>query len=81
MNALFPDADDFRTLLLPALHSSLQSSYGRMNTDVQVCFIETNAINPAQMTNLLRETVVGFNQELFNALLDFKVPLTPLFEP
>lgn len=79
-NALFPDADDFRTLLLPALHSSLQSSYGRMNTDVQVCFIETNTISPTQMTNLLWESVVGFNQELFNALLDYNVPVTPLFE-
>lgn len=79
-NSLFPDADDFRTLLLPALHSSLQTPYGRMNSDVQVRLIKSNAIDPAHMTNLLRETVVTFNQELFNALLDYGVPVSSVFE-
>ena len=79
-NALFPDADDFRGLVLPALESGLKSSYGRMNTDVQVDFIKSAGIETVHMHKLLRESVVSFNKELFDALLDYGVPVTTLFE-
>ena len=79
-NALFPDADDFRSLVLPALESSLKSSCGRMNTDIQIDFIKSTGIDPAHMCNLLRESVLGFNKALFDALLDHGVPVSTLFE-
>ena len=79
-NALFPDADDFRSLVLPALESSLKSSCGRMNTDIQVDFIKSTGIEPAHMQNLLRESVLSFNNALFDALLDYGVPVSTLFE-
>ena len=79
-NALFPDADDFRSLVLPALESGLKTSYGRMNTDIQVDFIKSAGIEPVHMHNLLRESVLSFNKELFDALLDHGVPVSTLFE-
>lgn len=79
-NALFPDADDFRSLVLPALESGLKTSYGRTNTDVQVDFIKSTGIEPLYMQNLLRESVLSFNKELFDALLDYGVPVSTLFE-
>lgn len=79
-NALFPDADDFRNLVLPALEYGLKTSYGRTNTDVQVDFIKSTGILPANMHNLLRESVLSFNKELFDALLDYDVPVSTLFE-
>ena len=79
-NALFTDADDFRSLVLPALESGLKTPYGRMNTDVQVDFIKSAGIEPIRMHNLLRESVLSFNKELFDALLDCGVPVSTLFE-
>ena len=79
-NSLFPDADDFRSLVLPALECGLKTSYGRMNTDVQVDFIKSAGIDPVHMHNLLRESVLSFNKELFDALLDYGVPVSTLFE-
>ena len=79
-NSLFPDADDFRSLVLPALECGLKTSYGRMNTDVQVDFIKSAGTDPVQMHNLLRESVLSFNKELFDALLDYGVPVSTLFE-
>lgn len=79
-NALFSDAGDFRSLVLPALETGLRSPYGRMNTDVQVDFIKSTGIEPAHMHNLLRESVLSFNKELFDALLDYGVPVSTLFE-
>ena len=79
-NSLFPDSDDFRSLVLPALECGLKTSYGRMNTDVQVDFIKSAGIDPAHMHNLLRESVLSFNKELFDALLDYGVPVSTLFE-
>ncbi len=79
-NALFPDADDFKSLVLPALESGLKTSYGRMNTDVQVDFVKSTEIEPVNMHNLLRESVLSFNKELFDALLDYGVPVSTLFE-
>ena len=80
-NSLFPDADDFKSLVLPALECGLKTSYGRMNTDVQVDFIKSAGIDPVRMHNLLRESVLTFNKDLFDALLNYGVPVsTPLFE-
>ena len=79
-NSLFPDADDFRSLVLPALESGLKSPYGRMNTDVQVDFIKSIGIEPVNMHNLLRESVLSFNKELFDALLDYGVPVSTVFD-
>lgn len=79
-NALFPDASDFRSLVLPALESGLKTPYGRTNTDVQVDFIKSTGIEPVNMHKLLRESVLTFNKELFDALLDCGVPVSTLFE-
>ena len=79
-NGLFPDADDFRSLVLPALESGLKSPYGRMNTDVQVDFIKSTGMEPVDMHNLLRESVLSFNKELFDALLDYGVPVSTVFD-
>lgn len=79
-NTLFPDADDFRSLVLPALESGLKTSYGRTNTDVQADFIKFTGIEPVYMHNLLRESVLSFNKELFDALLDYGVPVSTLFD-
>jgi len=79
-NKLFSDAADFRELVLPALLSSLKSPYGRMNTDVQVGFLEKTAIEASDMGYLLRESVLRFNPNLFHALLDYGVPVNLAFE-
>ena len=79
-NTLFPDADDFRSLVMPALELGLQSSYGRMNTDVQIDFIRSTKIDPVHICNLLRESVLTFNKQLFDALLDLGVPVSARFE-
>lgn len=78
-NTLFPDAKDFNSLLFPAIYASLKSEYGRMNTDVQIGFIEKNQIDPLLMSDLLRDSVLSFNVELFDALLDYGVHATVLF--
>lgn len=80
-NSLFPDTEDFKTLLLPALHNSLESRYGRMNSDLKLEFIKKLAIEPSMLTDLLRDSVVGFNTELYNGLLDYGVPIQESFGP
>lgn len=79
-NTLFSDAVDFKDLLLPALHHSLYSAYGRMNTDVQVAYIDIHQIDPSSLGDLLRDSVVHFNKELFEALLHRSVPVDGRFE-
>ena len=80
-NALFPDAADFNELLLPALHSSLRSSeYGRMNADVQIAFIDESKIDPSRLTRLLQQSVIDYNQALFEELLDRRVPASGILE-
>lgn len=79
-NTLFPDAGDFRSLALPALEPGLQSAYGRMNTDIQVGFIKSAGIKPDDLHGLLHESVLAFNKQLFDALLDFGVPVNAMFE-
>ena len=56
------------------------SSTGRMNTDVQIDFIKANTIRPLDLTGLLRDSVTSFNTVLFNALLDYDVPVTDTYE-
>src|SRR5204862_6583643 len=79
-NLLFPDASDFKNLLLPALLSSLDSDYGRMNTDVQIAFIDEIHVEPSLLTDLLREIIVGFHPQLFDSLLERKVQVTGRFD-
>lgn len=79
-NALFPDADNFRSLVLPALELSLNTPYGRMNTDIQIDFIKSTGVEAAHMNSLLRESVLSFNKALFDALLDYGVPVSSFFE-
>ena len=78
-NSLFPDAVDFRDLMLSALHASLISAYGRMNSDVQISFIRETLIQPSQMTELLRESVESFNVDLYQGLLEYGVPINGVF--
>ena len=51
-----------------------------MNTDVQVGCFKDNNIEPSHLTGLLRDSVTSFNAPLFNALLDYGVPVTATFE-
>ncbi|KAL8655378.1 MAG: hypothetical protein Q9210_000912 [Variospora velana] len=74
-HALFAEAEDFPGILCPALLAGLRSPYGRINSDVQMGFIKSNALEPSSLTELLRESVVSYNTELFNALLDYGVPV------
>lgn len=56
------------------------SSIGRMNTDVQIGCFKDNGIQPAHLTGFLRDSVTSFNTPLFNALIDYGVPVTETFE-
>ena len=75
-NNLFPDTKDFRDLALPALLDSLKSPYGRMNTDVQLYLIEWAGIEPSALGYLICESVLSFNVDLFDGLLDYGVHAT-----
>lgn len=79
-NTLFSDAKEFNELLLPAIQSGIQLEYGRMNSDIQIGFIQSNEIDPLEMNDLLRDSVLNFNVELFDALLDYGVHANGLFE-
>lgn len=79
-NTLFSEAEDFRGLVLPALETGLRSSCGRMNTDVQIGFIKSTDIHADQLLSLLRHSVLSFNKNLFDALLEYGVPVTSLYE-
>ncbi|KAI4259535.1 MAG: hypothetical protein LQ352_000722 [Teloschistes flavicans] len=79
-NIVFPEVVEFSTLLLPALLAGIRSPYGRINTDVQMSFIRGVALKPSEMSQLIRESVVSFNAELFEALLDYKVPITTTYD-
>lgn len=79
-DSLFPEAVDFSALLLPALLSGLNSPFGRMNSDVQIGFITASGLAPSAMSDLLRESIVSFNTELFVALLDHGVPVSSTFQ-
>ncbi|KAL8854920.1 MAG: hypothetical protein Q9221_000427 [Calogaya cf. arnoldii] len=79
-HSLFPEADDFSALLLPALLSGLNSPFGRINSDVQIGFIKASALEPSAMSELLCESIVSFNTDLFVALLDHGVPVDSTFQ-
>lgn len=79
-HSLFPEADDFSSLLLPALLGGLSSPYGRINSDVQIGFIKAAELEPSAMSHLLRESVVSFNADLFIALLDYGVPVSAVYQ-
>ena len=79
-NTLFSDAQEFNELLLPAIQTGLRSDYGRMNSDVQIGFIESNRIDPSKMNGLLRDSILSFDVELFDALLNYGVHPDGLFE-
>ncbi|KAL8815153.1 MAG: hypothetical protein Q9223_005688 [Gallowayella weberi] len=79
-HSLFPEAEDFSTLLLPALLGGLNSPYGRINSDVQVGFMKTSGLEPSAMSHLLRESVVNFNTNLFTEFLDLGVPVSATYD-
>ncbi|KAL8673589.1 MAG: hypothetical protein Q9168_001987 [Polycauliona sp. 1 TL-2023] len=79
-HSLFPEVDDFSALLLPALLSGLNSPFGRINSDAQISFIKESALEPATMSDLLRESLLSFNTNLFVALLEHGVPVSPIFQ-
>ncbi|KAL8691931.1 MAG: hypothetical protein Q9218_002939 [Villophora microphyllina] len=79
-NMLFPEVAMFSDLVLPALLAGIRSPYGRINTDVQMHFIRGVALKPLDMSQLIRESVVSFNAELFNALLDYGVPISARYD-
>ncbi|KAI4105445.1 MAG: hypothetical protein L6R37_002708 [Teloschistes peruensis] len=79
-NLVFSDVADFSALLLPALLAGIRSPYGRINTDVQMSFVLALNLKPSEMGQLIRESVVSFNPELFEALLDYEVPISTTYE-
>ena len=79
-NALTPESADFQDLVLQALHRSLKAEYGRKNSDIQISFIKETSIHQLDLRNLLRESVLTFNTELFESLLDYGVPIDCLDE-
>ena len=74
-HALMHDSTDFKSLVLQALHGSLKAKHGRRNSDVQISFIRETSIHQLDLRNLLRESVLTFNLELFKSLLDYGVPI------
>ena len=79
-NELLTDTENFERLLLPAVESATRSSYGRMNTDVQMNLIRTAAMAPELLKPLLRNALLTYNLELFNVLLEYGVPTDGLNE-
>ena len=76
---LFADVNDFTALLLWGLLNRLKSAHGRMNTDVQMCFIKKLAIQPSDLCEFLSGSVLTFNVDLFCNLLDYGVPVTNIY--
>ena len=58
----------------------LSEIYGRMNTDLQVAFIDEAHVELSLLENLLRDSVAGFHPQLFDSLLERKVPVAGRFE-
>ena len=79
-NTLFPDSTDFSSLTLPAIMGGLTSPYGRMNTDIQIKFVHKCSIQASHLADLLRESVLSYNVDLFDALLGYGVPVTMTFD-
>ena len=79
-NTVFPDSDEFTSMVLAALRQSLHSSFGPSNTDIQVLFIDTCSIPPKDCTLLLVESILTDNKDMFDLLLERQVPVTGRFE-
>ena len=77
---LFADDTSFEDLIGSAVLGGASSAYGRVNVDVQLSLIKGAGIQPRVLSNLLRHSVVTFNKELFDGLLDLEVPLDATFE-
>ena len=73
-NEILSGTESFSTIMLPALQGGLQTSFGRMNTDVQLSLIKKGLVTPSSLTGLLKDAVLTYNTELFNALLSLHVP-------
>lgn len=79
-NTVFPGDVEFNKVLLSALMESLNSSFGPSNTDIQLLFLNTCGIESDQCTLLLRETIIRDNQEMFDLLVERKVPETVRYD-
>ena len=79
-NDVLSDEDNFVDLILPALRGSLQTPFGRMNTDVQMSLARKGGIKPVQVTDLLKDAVLTYNVDLFNTLLDLQVPINRKYD-
>ncbi|KAL6713986.1 hypothetical protein ACLMJK_008480 [Lecanora helva] len=78
--ALYTEADDFIPVLIPCLESCVDKAYARMNTDVQMEAITSNEIFPSLLQGLLRRAILNFDKDLFEALLEYGVPIDGTFE-
>ena len=78
-HGLFSDMPDFDSMLMSALRESLNSSFGRSNTNIQIMFLETCCIPASQCTPLLAESITTDNRDMFDKLIARKVPATGLF--
>ena len=79
-NDLLTETEQFETVALRALESAVKSSYGRMNTDVQMSLVKIARLDPKRLGPLLQDAVVYHNVNLFNALLEYKAPSNGIFE-
>lgn len=79
-NLLFTETSDFKDLVLPAVHSGLLTPYGRMNTDVQMDFLDHAKVGAPELCALLRESVLSYNEDLLVALLDRGAPVDSRWE-
>lgn len=69
----------FVPVLISSLESSVACVYAAMNTDLQMTAIHAHKIEPSLLVNILNESILRFNKGLFNALLDYGVPVTTTF--
>ena len=79
-NNLLTETENFEKVSLRALKNAVKSPYGRMNTDVQMNLIKSARLSPKILGPLLRDAVLNYNVDLFNALLEYNVPATDLYE-
>ena len=77
---LYYGADYFAPVLIASLESSVNCAHARMNTDVQMASIYANKVDPSLLENLLRKSILSFDKSLFNALLEYSVPVTGSFQ-
>lgn len=73
-NVLFTEAT-FQELVISAVHRGILSPYGRMNTDVQMDFLDYAKVGPSGLNEMLRESILSYNEDLLVALLDRGAPV------